>query len=195
MSFMLSCCFPLLRLCCRGFAHPPLSPVLDHPAFHNAPPVPGPAGALPEPHHSLGPRYQTTHPAPKGPREGPMLWHPVRFGERGPTAARHGPGEAAGLSALTVHTTTRGRSHVTKIKAHIQNLLTTRHGSAGGGGDSPSPAPGCSCPFSLDGEIPVPGEQHPDSRYGPSDSLHPPLAQRYQQSGEPDGSSANFLSS
>lgn len=62
-----------------------------------------------------------------------MLWHPVRFGERGPTAARHGPGEAAGLSALTVHTTTRGRSHVTKIKAHIQNLLTTRHGSAGGG--------------------------------------------------------------
>lgn len=82
--------------------------------------MPGPGGGLSEPCHSLGPRYQTTHPPPKGLRKGLMLWHPDWHGE------------AAGLSALTIRTTTRGRSHITIIKAHIQNLPTARNGSAGG---------------------------------------------------------------
>ena len=67
-----------LALCCPAAFHfpdsaagallAPLSPAPDHRAFQNAPPVAGPAAGLSQPRRCLGPQYQTTHPAPNGPR-------------------------------------------------------------------------------------------------------------------------------
>lgn len=161
MGTKLALCCPAafqFPACAAGALLTPLSPAPDHQAFHNAPPVPGPAVGLSQPHHPLSPQYQTTHPAPNRPRHAEgrtgALAPRVVWGEgadsrthtRVPVLRDMGrasagcsaqpvavAGEATELSAITMHHQDPWPlTLITTIKACIQNLPAVRQRSARG---------------------------------------------------------------